>query len=150
MSKQFELTRGALLGFLKDLSETTADLQPKGFNNTIRWHIGHVLLTAEKFMFGYPKHSSNLPASYNDLFGMGSKPADWTGDIPALPELIANLESQTARINELTEEFFTQKLPFQFPFGNIQTYGELYALTLYHEAEHLGQMKAMKRCIEAQ
>ena len=55
--KQFEITRGALLTFMETLDDKTADTQPKGFNNTIRWHIGHVLTAAEVFMFG--KNSNN-------------------------------------------------------------------------------------------
>ncbi len=50
--KQFEITRGALLKFMETLDDKTADTQPEGFNNTIRWHIGHVLTAAEVFMFG--------------------------------------------------------------------------------------------------
>jgi hypothetical protein len=149
MSKQFELTRKSLMHYIKELDERTADVQPPGFNNTIRWHIGHVLTAAEGFMFGYPDRSSNIPASYRNMFGMGSKPSDWSSDIPTLQELNAHFRSQTGRIQELSEEFFAQKLPFEFPFGNIQTFGELFELMLYHEAEHLGKMKAMKRFIEA-
>ena len=55
--KQFEITRGALLTFMETLDDKTADTQPKGFNNTIRWHIGHVLTAAEVFMF--EKNSNN-------------------------------------------------------------------------------------------
>jgi uncharacterized damage-inducible protein DinB len=149
MLKQFELTRGALTHFVKELDDKTANIQPGGFNNTILWHLGHLVATGEGFMFGYPKRSSNIPESYKDLFGMGSKPADWTGEVPTLNELVSHLESQTARINELSQEFFVQSLPFKFPFGNIQTYCELFQLMMYHEAEHLGQMKAMKRFIQA-
>ena len=47
--KQFEITRGALLQFMETLDDKTADTQPEGFNNTIRWHIGHVLTAAESF-----------------------------------------------------------------------------------------------------
>ncbi|RXT03604.1 DinB family protein [Ammoniphilus sp. CFH 90114] len=149
MSKQFELTRGALLQFLKELDEKIIDVQPKGFNNTIRWHVGHLLFVGEKFMFGYPKRSLNIPAAYESMFGLGTKPSQWTEDITTLTELISYLEDQTRRINDLNEEYFAQSLPFKFPFGNIQTFGELFQLMMYHEAEHLGQMKAMKRWIEA-
>jgi hypothetical protein len=143
--KQFELTRGMLLNFLKSLDEQTADVQPKGFNNTIHWHIGHVLVSAESFMFGYPKLSSNLPAAYNELFKMGSKPSDWEGTVPTVDELIHKLEDQASRIKSLPEEFFAKSLPLKFPFGNIETFSDLFAFMLYHEADHLGQMKAMKR-----
>jgi uncharacterized damage-inducible protein DinB len=149
MAKQFGLTRGSLLAFIQKLEEGTADVQPNGFNNNIRWHIGHVLVAAESFMFGYPKKSAHLPENFQELFKMGSKPGDWNRDVPSLKELTEHLQSQTERINQLTDEFFTNKLPFTFPFGNIETYGDLYGFMLYHEADHIGQMKAMKRMIQA-
>ena len=149
MSKKFELTRGMLMKLVNNLDEKIVDVQPGGFNNTIRWHIGHVLTTAEQMMFGYPERSSNLPASYKDMFKMGSRPSDWATDIPKLEELIGNLESQTLRIRELPNEFFSQKLPFQIPIEEVQTFGDMFDFMLFHEAYHLGQMQAMKRIVEA-
>ena len=60
--KQFEITRGELLKFMETLDDKTVDTQPEGFNNTIRWHIGHVLTAAEVFMFG--KEFKQLPTEY--------------------------------------------------------------------------------------
>ncbi|MBS4172738.1 DinB family protein [Bacillus sp. FJAT-49736] len=147
MMKQFQLTRQMLLKFLNNVDEKTADVQPKGFNNTIHWHIGHVLVSAEAYMFGYPKMSTNLPASYNQLFAMGSKPADWSGEIPSVTELIQLLEEQSSRIQALTDDFFEKKLPVKVPYGNIETFGDLFIFLNYHEADHLGQMKAMKKLV---
>jgi uncharacterized damage-inducible protein DinB len=149
LSKQFELTRGSLLSFIQKLEEGTSEVQPNGFNNNIHWHIGHVLVSAEFFLFGYPKKSTHLPENYQELFKMGSKPGDWKRDVPTVKELTEQLQSQAERINQLPEEFFTNKLPFTFPYGNIETYGDLFAFMLYHEADHIGQMKAMNRLIQA-
>jgi hypothetical protein len=80
---------------------------------------------------------------------MGSNPGDWDRDVPTVKELTEQLQSQAERINQLPEEFFTSKLPFTFPFGNIETYSDLFSFMLYHEADHIGQMKAMNRLIQA-
>ncbi|QGS68360.1 hypothetical protein CV093_06550 [Oceanobacillus sp. 143] len=56
--KQFNLTRTSLITFIQDLDENTADIQAKYFNNTIRWHLGHVLVVTEKLLFMYPKNRS--------------------------------------------------------------------------------------------
>lgn len=149
MTKQLDFTRDSFINFVKSLDETTVDVQPEGFNNTIRWHVGHVLVVAEKFLFGYPEQSTQIPANYHDLFQPGTKPADWTLKGPALSEIIHYLEDQISRINALTEDYYATKLPFTLPFGNFETYGDLYGLSIHHEAEHLGQIKAMKRIIEA-
>jgi len=149
LSKKFELTRGMFMKIVSNLDEKTIDVQPEGFNNTIRWHIGHVLTTAEQMMFGFPERSSHLPATYIDMFKMGSRPSEWGTDIPKLEELIGYLESQASRIRELPNELFSQKLPFQFPMEEIQSFGDMYEFMLFHEAYHLGQIQAMKRIVEA-
>lgn len=149
MPKQIELPRSMFMKFVKNLDEKIVDVQPEGFNNNIRWHIGHVLTTSEQMMFGYPERSTNLPLTYKALFTMGSRPADWGTEIPKLEELISHLESQTSRIREIPDEFFSQKLPFQFPIETIQTFGDMFEFMLFHEANHLGQMQAMKRIVQA-
>lgn len=148
MQKQFEMTRGSVMKLVKDLNVHTADIQPEGFNNTLHWHVGHILLAAENFMFGFPKKSNNLPLSYMDLFGMGSKPSNWPDEVPSIVVLTQQLEEQSSRVRQLPPEFFEEKLPFKFPFGNNETFGDLFGFMLYHEATHLGQMQAMKRLIE--
>lgn len=145
--KQFQFTRNMLLHFLNNVDEKATDVQTEGFNNTIHWHIGHVLVSAEQFMFGYPKMSANLPATYNELFAMGSKPSNWNGEVPSVEQLIQDLEEQSSRIQALSDDFFAKQLPFKFPFGNIETYSDLYTFMTYHEADHLGQMKVMKKLV---
>ncbi|MBP1970565.1 hypothetical protein J2Z83_002686 [Virgibacillus natechei] len=147
MSNLFNFTRSASLSFAKDLDEKTADYQAEAFNNTIHWHVGHVLVTAEALLFGYPKQSANFPEKYNDLFGGGTKPADWPSEVPAISELVNLLEEQQTRINELSDDFFAQELPFKFM--NFKTYDELFAMVIQHESEHLGKMKAMKQVVHA-
>jgi DinB superfamily len=148
MSKQFDLTRGFFMSFVNGLEEKTIDIQPAGFNNTLRWHIGHVLVSAESLLFGFPEQSKNIPDSYHGMFRTGSKPSDWgNAEVPTVEDLINSLDKQTIRINELPDEFFAEKLSFQFPVGDIQTFGEMFEFMMYHEAEHLGVMKAIKRLI---
>ncbi|ASK62050.1 formate dehydrogenase [Virgibacillus phasianinus] len=149
MATVFDLTRNTFLSFVKGLDEETADVQPRQFNNTIHWHIGHVLVTAEGLLFGYPAKSANFPEEYNAFFKNGTKPADWSTTAPSIPEIIKHLEEQHTRINDLSEEFFQQDLPYTLPFGNFKTYGDIYDMLIHHENEHLGKMKAMKQVVDA-
>jgi hypothetical protein len=57
----FKFTRGKFVNYVVDLEEGIAGVQPEGFNNTIHWHVGHVLTVAEQMMFGFPKKSTQLP-----------------------------------------------------------------------------------------
>jgi uncharacterized damage-inducible protein DinB len=144
--KGFELTRGRLVRFVETLDETNVDVQPEGFNNTIHWHVGHVLTVAEQFMFGFPKKSTNFPANYMELFATGTKPADWQGEVPSIIELTEQLTEQIKRIKEIPTERFTERL--KTPFLGQETFGELANFAIFHEANHLGQVQAMKRIIE--
>ncbi|WP_188456894.1 DinB family protein [Virgibacillus oceani] len=146
---RIDFPRNGFIKFAKGLDERIVDVQPHGFNNTIHWHIGHVLVSTEGFLFGYPKQSANIPESYHEFFATGTKPADWSTDAPSLSELIEHLEQQLARINNLSDEFLAKEIPFTLPFGNFKTYEDLYDFSIYHESDHLGQIKAMKRIIEA-
>jgi uncharacterized damage-inducible protein DinB len=145
--KHFELARGKFINYVVELEEGISDIQPEGFNNTIHWHVGHVLTVAEQFMFGFPKKSTELPASYMTLFASGTSPAAWQGDVPPVKELIAQLKGQIARINGIPAESFEQKL--KTPFLGQETFGELANFAIFHESIHLGQMQAMKRIIKA-
>ncbi|MFC0301702.1 DinB family protein [Virgibacillus soli] len=147
MKNPFEFTRQSFLEFVKGVDETTADTKLENFNNTIHWQVGHVLVSAEGFLFG--NESQHLPAHYQELFATGTKPADWKDNVPTLHELIKHLEDQYVRISELSDEFLKQALPFELPFGNFKTYEDLYFLSIHHEAMHLGQMQAMKKMINA-
>jgi hypothetical protein len=144
--KNFKFTRGKFVNFVVDLEEGIAGVQPEGFNNTIHWHVGHVLTVAEQMMFGFPKKSTQLPANYMALFATGTSPADWEGDVPPVQELIAQLQEQLTRINEIPVESFNQRL--KTPFLGQETFGELANFAIFHESIHLGQMQAMKRVIK--
>jgi hypothetical protein len=141
-----ELTRSFFIKNVAAMEEGLADVQPKGFNNTIHWHIGHVLTTAEVLIFGFPKKSSHLPANYMELFAKGTKPADWEGDVPSISILISQLKEQLSRMKEIPVESLNVEL--KEPFLGQKTYGELVNFALFHENLHLGHIQAMKRVIE--
>jgi uncharacterized damage-inducible protein DinB len=144
--KSFELSRSFFLKHLGELDAKTAEIQPEGFNNNILWHVGHVLITSEYFMFGFPEKSTNLPTNYLELFNRGTSPADWKGEVPTLSELTTQLKDQLTRIKQIPEERLQEKLEKQvFDF---QTFGELVNFTVFHETYHLGQIHAMKRVTE--
>lgn len=145
--KHYELARDRFIKSVVELDEGFADVQPDGFNNTIHWHIGHVLTVAEQFMFGFPKKSTQLPANYLELFASGTSPAAWQGEVPSVQELIVQLQEQVTRIKEIPTESFNQRL--KTPFLGQETFGELTNFAIFHESIHLGQIQAMKRVIKA-
>ncbi|WP_342429197.1 DinB family protein [Neobacillus sp. FSL H8-0543] len=141
-----QLTRSYFLKNVSALDDGLVDVQPDGFNNTLHWHIGHVLTVAEQLMFGFPENTNNLPVNYKELFARGTKPADWQGQVPSVKELVEKLTDQLTRMNDIPVESINKKL--ESPFLGCKTFGELVNFCLFHENLHLGQIQAMKRMIE--
>lgn len=145
LNKLIQFTRNNLLKEIEGMSPEVFDVQPKGFNNTIHWQIGHILTIAEQCIFSYPQ-TTNLPANYKELFGNGSKQADWKDGIPSVTMLTQQLQEQFKRILDIPEARFSEKLPR--PFIKFETVGEIIAFNVFHETYHLGQIHAMKRVID--
>lgn len=146
LMKQFELTRGRTLKEISEIPKQNLDIQPEGFNNTIHWQIGHILTVTEQFLFGFPDKTSFLPSNYKELFGNGTKPADWGSDVPDIDELMNQLKDQLERIKNIPSEQFTQKLPKAFL--GLETVSEMASMALFHESNHLGQVHILNRLVQ--
>ncbi|WCK54431.1 DinB family protein [Aneurinibacillus sp. Ricciae_BoGa-3] len=147
---QFTHARNSLLKNIESVTEAEADHQPEGFNNTIRWNIGHILTVDEQFMFGFPNRTQHLPANYKQLFGNGTKPFEWTEEPPSLDTLKVQLQDQADRITSTYEGRLDENLPKPVTLGSgrqYHTYGELFALGIYHEASHTGIVQALKKIV---
>ncbi|MCZ8517670.1 DinB family protein [Paenibacillus filicis] len=144
--KQFELTRGFFIGTVESIPEEIIDVKPEGFNNTIHWHIGHVLTITEG-VISYPHKSTiHLPENYIELFDTGTRPTEWKGDIPSVDKLILQLKDQLVRLQQIPSGKINERL--DNPFNGLETFGEFASLVLLHEGIHLGQISIMKRMIE--
>lgn len=139
--KQAEITRNGLLGDVDKLDTELMDVKPEGFNNTIHWQIGHILTVSEQFLFGFPKQTQHIPKHYYDLFTNGTKPDDWSGDVPSVDTLTNQLKDQLERMKQIPTEQFEQKL--EKPLFGQDTFGGLAAFAVFHEANHIGQIHAM-------
>ncbi len=128
------------------VTEEEASFQPGGFNNTIRWLTGHVYSVAEKFfLFQSPEHPKVIPDYYPELFGMGTRPSEWNREAPTLSELKQQLTFQKERIEALPAALWAEQAPFHFAQRELYTYGDMFGMALYHEANHLGHMQSIKR-----
>jgi hypothetical protein len=139
-----------VIGQLQGVSEDQFDIQAKGFNNTIRWNVGHMVYWMDKYSalsFFLPP---SIPIHYESLFGSGTKPSEWTITPPSKEELIELLMAQLSRISELRPDMLDKKLQSPYIMGPFQfiSSGELFNFSLMHEAMHLGiissQLKAMQ------
>ncbi len=145
---QLKIIRSNTVNEAKGLSESQADLVPEGFNNNIRWNLGHVYLVQEKFAFGFTDEPMQLPDGFAELFGGKTKPSDWKVEPPSLQELIKMLEDQTFRIKRKLCDRLNEVVakPLNMPSGlTLKTIGEFLTFSMYHEGMHVQTIKMLKR-----
>lgn len=141
--QQVDFIRQRTLDEMEGLTEEQADKVKEGFNNTIRWNLGHIYTAQNVLISKFGGKNIEMPPRYLELFGPGSIPADWEGDIPTLSELKQRLEEQPKKLKEaLTGQLDDKaKEPFQF----LTTVGEILNFSLYHEGLHTGIIKSLKK-----
>ncbi len=142
LKMEFQFVRQRLFKSIEETTPEVLDIQPEGFNNTLHWHIGHILTVAENFLFAGNKQ---IPEDYVQLFGNGTKPSEWPNTVPSVETLISQLKDQLTRIEEIPDECFKDVLP-EPKFG-ASTFGELVSFAAYHESFHYGQIHTLKRLI---
>jgi hypothetical protein len=151
--KHMDVVRGITISILEKTIEEAADITPKGFNNNIRWNLGHIAFIQEKLVFGLAGEPMQTPESYESFFGAGTKPADWTEAAPSLEEIANVLKDQAHRIKELMPQQFDKQLitPFTNKAGiNFTTVGETFLFSFYHEAMHVETIKQIGKAAAAQ
>lgn len=149
--KQFNMSRDTLLKSIRNISETDADVMPNGFNNTIRWNIGHVLTSTDR-TFVNAKLTTQLPPNYIELFLTGTSPKTWRNDVPSLQKLFSQLEQQKTNIQDTFANCLEEKLETPLKLKLYEGYelnsvGELLNFFVFHEAMHIGYINALKRVI---
>jgi len=144
---QLDLVRERTLQQLELTTEETADIMPAGYNNTLRWHLGHIATVQESLCFKLAGEPFKLPETYPGLFANGTKPADWTLQPPTLEELKSILTEQPLRIKQKLYSRTADKLVQ--PFKGMDTVGAVIAFSLYHEGVHTGYMMSMRKTIAA-
>lgn len=145
-----KVLRQVVIGQVQGISEAQFDIQPAGFNNTIRWNVGHMIYWMDKYSTLSFGSKSTIPEHYEMLFASGTKPSDWTIAPPSKDELQQLLSEQLARLSELTPEMLNEVLKTPFVLGPFQfgTSGELFNFGLIHEAIHLGTISSQLKAFQ--
>jgi len=144
-----KIVRQVVLQQVEAIREELYDIQAEGFNNTIRWHVGHMVYWLDKYStlsFGSP---SAIPDSYDTLFNSGTKPSDWTFAPPSKEELVEMLTVQLTLLSEMTPEMLGKELSTPYALGPFQfnTAGELINFAMIHEAIHLGTISSLQKIL---
>ncbi|MFD0961048.1 DinB family protein [Paenibacillus chungangensis] len=149
--KQLAFVRQLTVHAVKELSEDALNIVPEGFNNNIRWNLGHIYLVQEKFAFQFTGGKPQLPEGFESLFSKGTKPAEWSVAPPAKEELLAMLEAQPGRIESALRQRLLEPAMAPYTTGSgltMHTIGELVNFSLYHEGMHFNTINVQKRFMD--
>ncbi|MFD1019916.1 DinB family protein [Thalassobacillus hwangdonensis] len=146
---QLEFSRKRTITALKATTEAQADVIPEGFNNSIRWNLGHILLATENMLFSFLNEKGSLPGNYTVLFNGGTSPSAWAEtEIPPLPELDTKLDEQLSRITEELAPRLSEKGPEPFQLGpefKMEKLEDVLLFAIWHEGLHQGTITALKQ-----
>ncbi|MGN8845287.1 DinB family protein [Niallia sp. HCP3S3_B10] len=143
--KQLETYRKELLGTVEKVTDEQAEIIPDGFNNNIRWNLGHLYLDQFLWIEALTKVASPTSKQFNQWFGFGTTPANFTDETPSFHELKELLNAQPQEIlekyrNELEKEY----PPIDMGMHTIE---QVLIRTIFHEGMHLQAINDLKRFI---
>jgi hypothetical protein len=149
--KQLSFIRNRTLRVFDALTEEQAEIVPLGFNNNIRWNLGHIYTSLDALMYGFIGEKESINQRYLQLFSMNSSPATWEGDVPSLSQLKEDLSSQLNRIqNDFTGRLDMEgNKPFNLGTVVLNTAGEVFTFGLWHEGLHQGTINSLLKVLEA-
>lgn len=141
--------RSMVLHTAESIEEGLFDIQPAAFNNSIRWNLGHIIVSLDGLLSKAIPFHSNLPESYRTLFGTGSKPSGSEAAMPSKAELIQYLKQQMGAISEIPAERLDEQLstPVQLGPMTFETAGDIINFTFIHETMHWCAINSLKKVI---
>ncbi|MCR2822200.1 DinB family protein [Lederbergia panacisoli] len=143
--KQMETYRSYVIGVLDDVTEEEAEFIPKGFNNNIRWNLGHLYLDQYLWIQAVTKEETAAPEEFNRWFGFGTSPKDFTNETPSFDELKFILEKQP---KEITREYGSRvEKEFSPTEMGMHTIEQVLVRTIFHEGMHLQTILDIKKLI---
>lgn len=141
---QLETYREGLLFDVNDISADEAEIVPEGFNNNIRWNLGHVYL--DQYMWIKVLTKDDLyPESFNQWFGFGTNPSNFDENTPSFEELKQLLKEQTNKIKDI----YGDRLEEEFPPTEMGmfTIEQVLSRTIFHEGMHTQAINDLKKFI---
>lgn len=149
--EQLKFARMYTMGRLSQAKENAWDKQPTGFNNTIRWNVGHIYCSLENFIATVLPSYEPQHKEWNAFFERGTSPAKWEGQAPSKEELLVALQEQLPRVVQALEGNIDQVLPESIKIGDMLTMGTVDAVmqfAIWHEGLHAGVIHGLNRAIE--
>lgn len=146
----FKYSRTSTLILLPKLDEAIWDVQPDNFPNTIRWNAGHIYAEAEGFLHDADNTYEIVRPDWMPLFLDGSRPNEWSKDVPTKDEIIDALIEQEKRIEQFFDGKYTNRADHVRDVNGLmlETVDASLQFVTWHEGIHLGLLKALRLVIE--
>lgn len=149
---QTKIARAKIAGLAK-AHAAKADVVPPGWNNNVRWHVGHLVTTPHRLtslMLGEPM---GIPDSYNAWFAKGTSPKDWGGAaVPSLEQLAAEMDSEIEKVFAAMKPRWNEPFPKEYETSVgivLRTPGDGLTMSYLHDGIHLGLLLALARALKA-
>src|SRR6185437_7818224 len=97
------------------------DTQPSGFNNTIRWNVGHIFVLTETLVQRALPDYEPVNSEWIPLFVPGTSPANWEVEPPSNEELLAALQEQPERILSVLQGKLSNSISEPMHIGKMHT-----------------------------
>lgn len=150
--EQYDFYRDSSIELLDSIAyEEQADVIPDGYNNSLRWNLGHILVAQEGILYYFGMNQSGeLSTKIQEAFKTGTSPKDWSDSPLTLLELRESLLEQKERIRKTFSGRLGEPAAnvFEFRDKRLKTLGDLFIFTLWHEGLHQGVINGMKRAIK--
>lgn len=144
---QLESYRNEILCVVEDITEKEAEIIPRGFNNNIRWNLGHIFLDQYLWIQAVTKDKTLVSDHYNNWFGFGTSPANFSPETPSLGELKDALRNQPLQIKKnYGHQLEVEYSPTEMGMHTIE---QVLIRTIFHEGMHLQTILDIKKLIKS-
>lgn len=150
---QLGVIRRQTINYVKDISDSAAEIIPAGLRNNIKWNLGHLYVVQERFAFQLTGKETKFPTNINKLFDLGTKPSDWDMEPPTMSQLIDLLTEQIERIESALSNKLKEEINPHYKSAStgitFTTVEQLLSFSIYHEALHFATIKNIKSIINS-
>ena len=140
-------TRNNIKALVSTLTLTQLNTKPKGFNNTIAWQLGHVIITQQLLCYQFSNENVVIPTSLIDNYRKGSFSKAISQD--ELDELILLLAKTSLQFEkDYKQNIFKTYTSYETSYGiTINNIEDALQMNNVHEGVHFGNMLALKKLI---
>lgn len=151
MTNNFNIQRTTRSNILKACSELTLEQMntiPIGFNNSIAWNLGHILVTQKLLVYGLSSNDLKIESRLVEKFKKGTKadtPVSATDHSTIKATFLSSVDLCETDFNSgLFTQFRTYPTSYNFILNTIE---DAIIFNNSHEALHFGYIMAMKKNI---